>query len=115
MDAELRSFRKQAREENRGRGGTKRRYSRELRLGAVAYLKRRKRAGATLKEAASELGVSGWSLWRWVRDSETRPGLVRVEVELPEEAMTLTLVTPRGYRVEGLSEESLVRLVKSLG
>ena len=115
MDAKLQAFRKQAREENRGRVGIRRRYSRELRLDAVGYLKRRKRAGGTLKEAASELGVSGWSLLRWVRDSETRPGLVPVEVEQSEETMTLTLVTPVGYRIEGLSEESLVRLVERLG
>lgn len=74
MGAKLRAFRKQAREENRGRAGTRRRYSRELRLDAVGYLQHRRRAGGTVKETASELGVSGMSLSRWGRDSETRPG-----------------------------------------
>ena len=117
MDAKLRAFRKQARDENRGRTGTRRRYSRDLREAAVSHLRRRQQGGGRVSEVASELGVSGWSLSRWVRDSESRPGLVRVEVEQWEETATetLTLVTPRGYRIEGLSEDGLIRMVERLG
>ena len=39
MDMKLREFRKQAGEENRGRRGLGRRYSGQLRLAAVAYLR----------------------------------------------------------------------------
>lgn len=115
MDAKLLAFRKRAREENGRRARTRRRYSRELRLAAVLYLKRRKRAGATLHDVASELGVSGWSLSRWARDSEKRAGLVPVELSEREERTSLVLVTPRGYRIEGLSEDSLARMVERVG
>ena len=115
MDAKLLAFRKRAREENGGRSRIRRRYSRELRLEAVSYLNRRKRAGATLRDVAAELGVSGWSLSRWVRDSEKRAGLVPVELSEREERTSPILVTPRGYRIEGLSEESLARLVERVG
>ena len=112
MDAKLRVFRNQSKEENRGRKGLARRYSRELRLAAVTYLKRRKSDGATVGRAASELGVSSWSLSRWLRETESRGALVAVELSEREESTEVSLVTPRGYRVEGLSEERLVRLVE---
>ena len=115
MDTKLRAFRKRAREENGGRAGTSLRYSGELRLDAVEYLKRRKRAGGTVDGVASELGVSCWSLSRWVQESERHGSLVPVEVAQPEDSSEPTLVTPRGYRIEGLSEEGLVRLVERLG
>jgi len=115
MDAKVREFRKRARLENGGRGGRSLRYSRELRQEAVAYLSRKKREGVGLAVVASELGVSSWSLWRWVQESERRVALVPVEVTETEESTGLFLVTPRGYRVEGLSEESLLRLVERLG
>jgi hypothetical protein len=50
-----------------------------------------------------------------MQESEQRGGLVPVEVTPSEGTLELTLVTPRGYRVEGLSEESLVRLVERVG
>jgi hypothetical protein len=114
MEAGARKFRRQVRAENDGRRGKGLRYSEELRVAALHYLARRKREGASTEQAASELGVSGWSLCRWSRASSVR--LRRVEVvESAEEATSLTLVTPRGYRIEGLSEEGLVRLVEHLG
>ena len=114
MDMKLREFRKQAGEENRGRRGLGRRYSGQLRLAAVAYLRRKKGEGASLERVASELGVSHWSLSRWVRESVVAGVLRPVEVE-EVSSNEFSLLTPRGYRVEGLSEESVVRLVERLG
>ena len=115
MDAKLRAFRNRSEEENRGRKGLARRYSRGLRLDAVADLTRRKSDGATAARAASELGVSSWSFSRWLRETESRGALVRVELTDPEESTELSLLTPCGYRVEDLSEERLLRLVERLG
>ncbi len=43
-------------------------------------------------------------------------GIVRrVEVVESEKRTEITLVTPRGYRIEGLSEQRLLRLVEQLG
>jgi transposase-like protein len=114
MDEKLRAFRKRAREENRG-SEKRRRYSRELREEAVAYVARRKRAGASVERIASELGVSSVSLSRWSRARENSVSLVPVEIVANDERSCLSLLTPRGYRVEGLSEASAVRLVERLG
>jgi len=115
MEAKVREFRKRARQENGGRRGRSLRYSRELRVEAVGYLARRKREGASLERVSSELGISGWSLSRWVQESERRVALVPVEVTQAEESTGLSLVTPGGFRVEGLSEEGVLRLVERLG
>jgi transposase len=113
MEAEAREFRRRARRENAGRGGTSLRYSHELRVDAVGYLKQKKLSGESVQQVASELGVSNWSLSRWASESE---GVVRrVEVVDTEESAELSLVTPRGYRIEGLTEEGLLRLVERLG
>jgi hypothetical protein len=45
MEAKVREFRKRVRRENAGRRGRSLRYSRELRMEAVAYLARKKREG----------------------------------------------------------------------
>ena len=115
MDGKLRAFRKRAQAENRGRTGLSRRYSRELRRDAVAYLKRQKVEGSTHERVASELGIANWTLSRWVREAEKRSVVVAVEVTETEESATATLLTPHGYRIEGLTEEGLVRLVERLG
>jgi len=107
MDARVRRFRKQAREENRGRSGRRRRYSGSLRALAVGYLRQQMKRGSSTETVASELGVSGWSLIRWTRRTrvEKSVGLRPVAV-VPDGAevrsSTVTLVTPDGYRIEGL-------------
>ncbi|MDH4283074.1 MAG: hypothetical protein OEV36_10515 [Myxococcales bacterium] len=78
-------------------------------------MSRKRHEGVGLAQVASELGVSSWSLWRWVQESERRVGLVPVEVTEAEESKEVSVVTPRGYRVEGLSEEGLLRLIERLG
>ena len=105
MDMKLREFRKQAGEENRGRRGLGRRYSGQLRLAAVAYLSWKKGEGASLEQVASELGVSHWSLSRWVRESAAAGVLRPVEVE-EVSSNEFSLLTPRGYRVEGVHRQN---------
>lgn len=115
MDGKLKSFRKRSGEENRGRARGGRRYSRQLRVDAVAYLERKRRVGASVEQVASELGVSVLSLSRWSREEASGGSLVPVEVVAAETSAELSVVTPGGYRIEGLSEESVVRLVERLG
>ncbi|MGH9463707.1 MAG: hypothetical protein ACRD1X_21095 [Vicinamibacteria bacterium] len=109
MDARVRRFRKQAQLENRGRSGRRRRYSPSLRSLGVAYLREQMQRGWSGETVASELGVSGWSLSRWTRrlKAEKASALRAVEVVAPGAKVTtsgvVTLVTPDGYRIEGLS------------
>ncbi len=114
MEARARGFRKRAREENRGRTGLGRRYSGELRREAVLYLTQKKGEGASHEEVASALGVSSWSLARWTREVDTKGVVRRVEVVESEKPSEMTLVTPGWYRIEGLSEDRLLRLVERL-
>ena len=120
MDPRVRRFRKQAREENRGRAGRSRRYSRELRSLGVAYLRQEQKRGASCDTVASELGISGWSLTRWLRGTEVeaRSALRAVEViaegcEGPK-SLGVTLVTPDGYRIEGLNGPEIRSLLEAL-
>ena len=109
MDARVRRFRKQARLENGGRSGRRRRYSRSLRSQAVAYLRAQKQRGSSWKTVASELGVSGWSLNRWSRRANVDQTFDLRAVEVIPKGdevrtnLVVTLVTPDGYRIEGLS------------
>lgn len=114
MDEQLRVFRERSRQENRG-SKKRRRYSQELREEAVAYVERRKREGASVERIASELGVSSVSLSRWSRAMGNTKSLVPVEIVANEDPSRLSLLTPRGYRLEGLSEASAVRLLERLG
>ena len=64
---------------------------------------------------AQALGVSGWSLSRWVKGSRWRAGFRPVEVvEAPEprrDESKVVVVSPQGYRIEGLDVEGVVRLL----
>jgi transposase-like protein len=78
-------------------------------------LERKKGEGLSVERVSSELDVSTWSLLRWSRELESRGEIVPVELSTSAESEELSLVTPRGYRIEGLSEEGLLRLVERLG
>ena len=120
MEARVRRFRRQVRLENRGRSGIRRRYSRSLRAEAVAYLRERVQGGASAETVASELGVSGWSLSRWRRglspEKNSTLQLVEVVADCAEEGTKplVTLVTPDGYRIEGLERDDVGRMLESL-
>lgn len=119
MDPRVRRFRKQARVENRGRSPVQVRYSESLRREAVSYLMEQRRRGTSVDTVASELGVSGWSLTRWSRRGDSDAGGLR-EVEVVSQGAQsdgeggLTLVTPDGYRIEGLDRNGIRDLLESL-
>lgn len=120
MDPKVRRFLKQAREENRGRAGRSRRYSGELRSLAVAYLRQQQKRGANCDTVATELGISGWSLTRWSRRIEggARAAFQAVEVVAEEgedpKSLGVTLVTPDGYRIEGLKGPEIRSVLEAL-
>jgi transposase-like protein len=112
MDARVKRFR--AESERHGAGGVGRRYPAELKAVAVAVAQERR--ADPLARVASDLGVSLVSLQRWIKQGESarfRP--VQVELESSESVRGLVLITPRGYRVEGLETESLACLLRVLG
>lgn len=120
MDARVRRFRKQAQLENQGRTGRRRRYSRGLRSEAVAYLREQMQRGSSAETVASELGVSGWSLSRWSRGAAVEKTLALRPVEVVGEgtdiptSSVVTLVTPDGYRIEGINGLAVRSVLESL-
>jgi transposase-like protein len=112
MDARVKRFRDEALRQ--GAGGVGRRYPEELRAVAVAVA--RSRRDEPLARVAADLGVSAVSLQRWLEQEEParfRP--VEVAPESGAETTGPVLITPRGYRVEGLAAEALVSLLRVLG
>jgi len=76
-----------------------------------------------MEEAARELGMSSWTLSRWgskerrARQEQGRATLIPVEVKPASPAAregTLVVHGPGGIRVEGLSVEDAVRLLRGL-
>lgn len=113
MDARVTRFRAEV--SRHGVGGVGRRYPAQLRALAVAVAAERR--DEPLARVAAELGVSAVSLQRWCEQGEAacfRP--VAVDQEPSRMPMTgLVLITPRGYRVEGLEAEVLVSFLRVLG
>lgn len=87
-------------------------YGREVRAAVVWYAKRLREAGATWARVGEGLPVSPTTIRAWLLSAETAPAagaLVPVAVfDTPRasparvEPTQLTLVTPGGYRLEGL-------------
>ena len=105
-------------------------YPLELRLRVSAYARRRIAAGALHDAVAGELGVSRTGLRNWLRAASPPGGRALVPVQLSTEppaglppatcprpiaAGTPTLISPRGFRVEGLAVADLETLLARLG
>jgi hypothetical protein len=118
VDRDLKAFRQAAEERGLGRRG--RRYPEELRELAVKYWRRAERDGTARGAVANELGVAEQTLSRWEARlptpstaSEIREVVV-IEDDEPLFPPTLALVTPSGYRVEGLSLDDVSVLLGAL-
>lgn len=110
-------------------------YPAEVRKRVVAYAAARRAAGGRVCEVAQELGISSTSITNWVGAVTPPPLLQFVPVEAVPDVVDApalmppimprlpvapavgspTLVSPRGFRVEGLDVESLCTLLGRLG
>ncbi len=111
-------FREAAARENQGRQRNGWRYSPDLRALGTEYCRSQRRAGRSFREIAEDLGVSTLTLSRW-QDEPPIAGFRPVEViadsEIrdPTEEMSLSVVTPGGLRIEGLSWAQVLELARS--
>lgn len=115
MDHQLRALRRRiGRTERNARGH--RRYDEELRIEIIEYVRRREDDGCSLAEVARDLDLTQRTVWGWVRREEetmVKPvELVDVEPVTPSEGRTLVL--PGGSRIEGLSIDDVLALVRAL-
>lgn len=93
------------------------RYAKELKARVVAHAEQRRRAGATWAALSSELGLHLATLRRWCgsRSAPRAIALRPVEVVADSASRSVTVVSPSGFRVEGLVLESAVAMLRALG
>jgi hypothetical protein len=87
-----------------------------LRVAIAAYARDERAAGASCDALAERLGVSAESIRRWTLSAPLRDGggeLVPVHV-VAEAAATVTVWSPTGYRVDGLSVSEAAELLRRL-
>jgi transposase-like protein len=130
MEKELEQFQQEAQRLRAGRNGGALPFPAALRAFAVRYAEHTVEAGGTVVEAAAKLGVSAPTLYEWRKGrtagsarrkpTEKSGVLVPVRVgERPAEATVagqapVVLVSPSGWRVEGLSVEAAAQLLRKL-
>ena len=99
-------------------------YGAEVRAAVVAYASAARRGGAPWRKVLPGLPVSEHTVRDWMRAAERdAPSVgalvpVRAHDDAPARESSrrpaLTLVSPSGYRVEGLDVETTARLLQSL-
>lgn len=117
-------FRDQAAQANPDHGRKSWRYSDALRALAVEYHFEQHEAGQRFSVTARKLGITTLMLSQWIKAHHRNPeaGLLRpvtVAAEIAEPVITemessspgLTLVTPNGLRVEGVSWDQVLQLL----
>jgi hypothetical protein len=113
-------------------------YPEEVKAAAIRHARAARAAGMSWMELADGLPMSSKAIQAWIRQEEDRRGSVgmelrasggleprRVEVLLPESPVPqppattapreLVLMTPRGYRIDGLGVAELLELLRVLG
>lgn len=97
----------------------RRRYSQEERDAITQQARRMRAEGMKMSAIVSELGVSSLSLTKWLKESRPAPAFLPVQVVgagvTTNTSADMTLVTPSGYRVEGLTPDTLLALLRQLG
>jgi transposase-like protein len=102
------------------RGSGPPRYPAALKIRAVSFARRRQGEGDSLRRVALEIGLPIPTLALWMRQERLAEGFRPVkatgEVRSAEEGpRPLSLVTPAGCRVEGLSLGDVAALLRVLG
>jgi len=126
MDHDLKAFLTWVDEERRKKGPRRVRYPKQRQTWAAEYARRRVAAGSSFRDVLKELTVSEPSLRKWLaartpyREMPSRFRAVQLKdiaapTLVPGEPGRLTVITPRGFRIEGLDEARVVALVRELG
>jgi hypothetical protein len=104
-------------DEARGRGGARWRTPAALRDEITVWAREVRAEGYSLGAVARAIGLSQSALGRWMSEQEQAGGLRRVRVAGEDrrvEPGTVVIVTPAGYRLEGLSLDDAVNVLRRL-
>jgi len=113
MDKEAATLRRDLARVETGRG---RRYPAELRARVVTWAQRRRAAGARWEEVKRELGQQFDTVRRWCVDHGETKALVPVRVVATQvPSRTLSVVSPAGFRIDGLSAAEAAALLREIG
>ena len=85
----------------------------ELKARATAWIAEQRAEGRTVAALAAELGVAAGTILRWSRGSVR--AIVPVHVVPDETSPAVAVVSPSGFRIEGLSLADAVRALRELG
>jgi hypothetical protein len=102
----------------RMRIGQARRYEAAQRHRILDWVDRAGRSGVSERECAHQLGIpqARFAYWRARHASEQEPQLVPVEIRESEShaIASYAIVSPSGFRVEGLTIDQTVALLRAL-
>ena len=131
MDERVRQLRATVEELRQGSAPKATRFSAAFREQVIALAMERRAAGTPLVRTASELGLHGRTIGRWLRGTPNKAGATapkrhfrRVTVALADsETSAARLSSPASgpivlvgsLRIEGLDLDGVVRLVRALG
>jgi transposase-like protein len=112
-DHELRDLRRELAARERGQG---KRYSAALRARISGWARRELERGGSLRAIAEALGLHRETLRSWLADvPASEAALVPVEVTAEKaSARSFVVVSPSGFRVEGLALDEVAALLARL-
>lgn len=118
MDDRLAKLQLRIRALHRGQAASQIRYPEDLRADIIAAARAARAAGRSIYSLARDLGVSAPTLIEWLR--RPTPGRLRQVTVGPAPVKTTAskpspvLVTPHGFRIEGLDLAGLVTMLRDL-
>jgi hypothetical protein len=87
-----------------------------LKRRATAWIIKRRAEGITVAVVASELGLAPGTVLKWSAQSKSARALVPVEIVAERSSEgAVSVVSPAGFRVEGLSLLEAAALLRALG
>lgn len=95
-------------------------FPRELREQTTRWIIEQRASGATVAKIAAELGLAAGTVLRWSSSGDavaTRSRAMVPVVVVPDSATarTISVVSPSGFRIEGLSITEAAALLKGFG
>ena len=91
-------------------------YAPEVQSAVIEFAQDRRRAGASWKRIATELGLRFETVRRWCVSAGLGRTLKRVEVvdDVGGDSRDLRIVCPSGHRLEGLTVQDAIAVLRAL-